>query len=91
MRSAVENCIDASELLENHDPAANAETLEHVRGERCAPGTGFVVAIILGFCLFVEENGGFDFEILGKEGDLWVRDGGVWRARRRILRRGASP
>jgi hypothetical protein len=58
-------------LLEDHDPAANVETLEHAAGKEQAPSSeGLGGVLCLGF--LVEENGSLDFEILSSEkGIFW--------------------
>jgi hypothetical protein len=68
LRSIVQDGIDASELLEDHDPAANRQTLEHVGSEESLPRSqGTASTDLLGLGLLVEENGGFDFEVLGND------------------------
>lgn len=67
----LQNSVDTSELLEYHDPAANAQTLEHVGGEKCFPRREHATAVLhLSLGLFVEHDCSLDFQKLGNE--KWV-------------------
>lgn len=69
----VEDGVDAGELLEDHDPAADIETLEHVWREEGFPGPEFGFAVQFEVGLLVEHDGGLDLEVFRLE------EGGVGR------------
>ena len=67
LRSVVQNCVDTSELLEYHDPAADIESLEHIGREQGFPGPKLCVSVQFCLSFFVEEDGDLDFEVFGAE------------------------
>lgn len=53
--------------MEDHDPAADIETLEHTPGEEHAPRAAKPSISVFSLGLLVEEHGGLDLKILGAE------------------------
>lgn len=64
----VQDGIDTGELLEDHDPATNSESLQHVWGKQSPDGSRPALTLFqIRFCLLVEHDSGLDLEVLSSE------------------------